>query len=110
FFLVAPRVWLDSYRNDRLRELHGFQDDRSIFSRASITSGGTLETYHSINVFRLCLVNWVFFVAVHLEKRGDTFLLLSGGSQNLVAGFDLSGVDTDISQSSEKRVSSNLER
>src|SRR5699024_182744 len=109
-FLVALRVWFDSYRNDSLTELHGFQVDRSIFSRESITSGWILETYHSINVSRLCLVNWVFFVGVHLEKLGDTFLLLSGGIQNLVAGFDLSGVDTDISQSSEKRVSSNLER
>src|SRR5699024_12452197 len=97
-------------RSDRFSDVGGLRDDRRSFSRESITSCGILETYHSINVSRLCLVNWVSFVGVHLEKLGDTFLLLSGGIQNLVAGFDLSGVDTDISQSSEKRVSSNLER
>src|SRR5699024_325186 len=109
FFLLSLRVRLNGHRDHWFWEFHGFQDDRSIFRREAVTGGAVLETNYSVDMACLCFVNRVFLVGVHLEQFRNAFLLLLGCVQNLVAGFDLSGVHTNVSERTEERVRGNLE-
>ena len=54
-------------------------------------------------------VNWVFLVGVHLEQLSDSLLAALGGVDDLSTRLNRTGVNADISQSTEEWVAHHLE-
>ena len=107
--LVSLGLWLNSNGDNRIREGHGLQNDRSILCTQGVTGGGVLQTNEGVDVTCHCLVNRVLLVGVHLEQLTDALLLVLGGVQDLLARLHTTGVNADEGQLAEERVSSNLE-
>ena len=107
--LVSLGLRLDGNLDNRIREVHGLEDDLVILVTQGVTGGGLFQTDNSINVTGVCLLNRVFLVGVHLEELTDALLLALGGVHNLGTRGDLAGVDAGEGELAKEWVSSNLE-
>ena len=107
--LVSLGLRLNGNLDNRIREVHGLEDDLVILVTQGVTGGGLLQANNCVDVAGVCLLNRVLLVGVHLEKFTDALLLALGGVHNLGTRGDLAGVHADEVQLAEERVSCNLE-
>ena len=108
--LVGLGLRLDGDLDDRVREVHGLEDDRAIGGAEGVTGGGVLQTDDGEDVARAGLFDRVLLVGVHLEDLADALLLALGGVEHLVARLGAARVDADVGELAEERVSGDLER
>ncbi len=108
--LVGLRLRLDGLFDDRCGEGHGLEDDRVGRITEGLTGGGVLEAHDGADHARTDLVDLLTLVGVHLVDLADSFLLACGGVEDALAGLEDTGVDADVGQLAEVRISGHLER
>ena len=107
--LVSLGLWLNGNLNNRIREVHGLEDDLVILVTQGVTGGGLLQADNRVDVTCVSLLNRVLLVGVHLEQLADALLLTLGGVHNLGARQNLTRVNADEVELPEEWVCSNLE-
>ena len=110
FLLTCLGFRLDSDANDRLGELHGFEDNRGFFIAESVTGGGVLETDRGGDIAGVDDFKVLSVVCVHLKDAADTLALTLGGVENGLAGLKGAGVNAEESELADIWVSHDLER
>ena len=108
-FLVSLGLRFNGYGNNRIREYHLFQNDRSIFIAERIACGDILEAYRSSDVAGVGNVDFLAVICVHLENAAYTFLLAFGGIQNVSTLVHFAGIYAEICELAHKGVSHDLE-
>ena len=109
-FLVGLGLRFDSLGNNRLREFHAFEDDRSVDSAERVTRRNVRQAHGSGDVAGFHELDFLTFVGVHLEQTADTFLLTLDGVHDRVTGVQNAGVDAEEGQLADVRVGHDLER
>ena len=107
--LVSLGLRLDGNLDNRIREVHGLQDDWVRTVGQGVTGGGVLQADDCVDVASYRLFNRVFLVGVHLEQLTNAFLLALGGVLYFITRNDLARVNTDEDQLTKEWVCSKLE-
>ena len=71
--LVALRLRLDRQRDDRLREVHRFEDDRLLLVAERIAGADLLQADRRGDVAGVDLLDFLTLVGVHLQEAADAF-------------------------------------
>ena len=100
---------LNCNANNGLGELHGLQNDGMILIAQSITSGGVLQTNNSSDITCVAAVDILAVIGVHLQDAAHTLLVVLHGIVDGSTSLNLTGVDTEVCQLTNKRVGSDLE-
>ena len=108
FIQVFLSLRLYSDTNNRFREFHRFQYNRSCFITQSITSTDIFETYTSTNITSTNYFYRILFVWVHLEQTRNTFFLTRASIKDIRTSFYLTRINTEESQTSYVWVCSDL--
>ena len=107
--LIILCLRLDCELDNRLRELHGLQNNRMLLITDRITGRCGLETNRSGDVTGIYLVQFGTVVSVHLQDTADTLLLSLGRIQYVGTGVQRTGVNAEKCELSDKRISHDLE-
>ena len=107
--LLSLGLRLNSNVDNRISELHGLEDDRSIFGAERVTGGGVLQTNNGNDVASGANVDVNTVVGVHLQKTADAFLLVLGSVQHVGAGLESAGVYAQVGELANERVGHDLE-
>ena len=75
----------------------------------SITSGGVLQTNNSSDITCIAAVDILAVIGVHLQNAAHTLLVVLHGVVDGSTSLNLTGVDTEVCQLTNKRVGSDLE-
>ncbi|MNC05490.1 hypothetical protein D3C75_529660 [compost metagenome] len=97
-------------RDNRLREVHGLQDNRVFFVGQGVTGNGVLQTDGSCNITCVYDADFLTAVCMHLQDTADALTLVLGGIQHVGAGVQESGIDAEEGQTAHIGVGGNLER
>ena len=108
FIHILLSLRLNCDTNYRFREVHRLQYNRCSFVTQCITSMYILETYASTNITSTDNFYRILLVWVHLEQTGYALLLPWTGIINIRTRFNFSWINTEESQTTDIRVSSNL--
>ena len=84
---LSLRLYSDT--DNRFREVHRFEHDRSIFITQSITSVNIFKTYTCTNITSTNYFNWILLVRVHLEQTRNTFFLTRARVVDIRTCFNL---------------------
>ena len=109
FFLVSFSFRFNRNGDYRIREYHGFQNDRSFLVTESIAGSSIFQTYCCCNVAGINHINLFTVVSMHLQDTADTFSLTFGRVVNIRTGAESTRVHTEESEFTNKRVSHNFE-
>ena len=109
FLLVSLGLRLNRNLDNRIREVHGLEDDRVVRVTQGVTGGGFLQTDERVDVTGVGVLDRVLLVRVHLEELAHALLLVLGGVEHLLARDSLAGVDAHVGELAEERVDGNLE-
>ena len=93
----------------RCREIHSFENDRSIFCTQRITRANIFETYSCANIATVDRFFRILFIRVHLEQTGNTLFLTRTGIKHIRARYDFSRIHTEEAKTTYIRVGCNLE-
>ena len=111
FIRIGLGFGLNRQTNNRVRKLHGLQDDRGIFGTECIAGFDVLEAHRSADIASFDELNRFTIVGVHLEKTGNTFLLHNNTLIRLVADLhyirtrvQTTAVHSEKDQTTYKRV------
>ena len=108
--LGSSGLRLDSYFDNRLRELHGLEDDRMIIITERVTCCCVLQTNCSSDITGEYFGDLFSVVSVHLEDTSDTLFLTLCCIGNIRTCFQNAGVNTEEAKLTNERVSHDLER
>ena len=108
-FLVSFSFRFNRNGDYRIREYHGFQNDRSFFVAESIAGSGIFQTYCCCNITGINHVDFLTMVGMHLQDTANTLSLTFGRVVNVRTGAESTGVHTEESKFTNKRVSHNFE-
>ena len=108
-FLVSLGLGLDSLRDHGFRELHAFEDDRSVKSAERVARRNGLQAHRSSDVARFDHLDFLTLIGVHLEQTADAFLVVLDGVENGVAGVEDAGINAKERELADVRVSHDLE-
>lgn len=109
-FLVCLGLRLDSYRDNRLREVHTLEDDRLLDRAEGVTRGDVLHADQRGDVACTALLDLVTLVGVHLHHPTHALLLALDRVDYRVTGRQHTGINTSKGQGTHERVGSDLER
>ena len=107
--LTSLGLRLDCQLDNRFREFHGFQNNRSLFVAQSITGGGILQTNNGSNIACVYSFDILSVVGVHLYDTSHTLLVVLGSVQDSCTSIDSTGIYTEEAQLTNERVSCDLE-
>src|SRR5262245_1496782 len=107
--LVALALRLDRDVDDRSREGHRLEDDRVALVAQRLAGGGVLEAHHRDDLAGADARDLLALVGVHPVDLADPLAALLGRIEDLGAGLEATGVDPDVGQLAEVRVSHDLE-
>ena len=108
-FLVGFGFRFNSNRDYRIREYHGFQDNRCFFIAQGIAGAGILQAYSCCNITSENFFNFRTVIGVHTQDTADSFSLVFIGVIYIGAGGQGTGVHSEECQTAYIRVSCNLE-
>jgi len=74
FFLISLGLWLHSHRNDRLVELHFFQQNRMIHRAECFAGSRFLQSNNPDNTSGTGSIDPLPFVGVHFQYSGKFFI------------------------------------
>ena len=100
---------LDSYADNRLRELHRLENDRVLLVAERVAGRGVLQADRRRDVTGIDLRDILAVVGVHQKDAAQTLALALGGVQDGFAGFDRAGIDTEERQTADVGVGHDLE-
>ena len=106
---VAGALGLDSNRDNRFGEGHGFQRDRTGFETESITGGHVTQTDCGGNITGEDLFTFLTAVGVHLKQTSETLGFAGTGVVNRHTLCRNTGINTQIVKFTHKRVGHDLE-
>ena len=109
-FLTRFGLRLDGDFDNRIREVHGFQDNLCLFVAKRIACRRELQTDRRCDITGVNLFDLLTVVCVHLQNTSDSFLLALRGVVNVGTCCQGSGVNSEESEFADKRVSHDLER
>ena len=89
--LVGLGLRLDGDVDNRVGELHGLQDDRSIVIGQGVTGGGVLQADDGDDVASGAGIDVDALVGVHLQQTADALLLVLRGVGHVGTGFKGTG-------------------
>ncbi len=107
--LVCLGLRLDRQRDDRLGEVHGFEDDRLALVADRIAGGDGLQPHGGGNVARVDFLDLFPLVRVHLQQPAQPLRLLLGRVVDGRAGRHDARVDADEGELADERVGHDLE-
>ena len=108
-FLVGLGLRFDGYRNNRFREDHGFENDRSLFIAERIARARIFQANGSCDITSIDFFDFRSMVGVHAQDTADTFSLAFGRVVDVGASRQFTGVDTEESQAANIGVGCDLE-
>ena len=100
---------LDSNADNRLREVHGLQNDGVLLVAQRVTGGGILQADSSRNIARVNGVDVLTVVGVHLQDTADTLVVILDRVVDGGACVQRTGVHTEEAELTDIRVSHDLE-
>ena len=106
--LTSLGLGLDCHADDRVRELHGLQDDGVIIIAQGIAGGGVLQAHGGGDVAGEDLLDVLPVVGMHLQDAADALLLVLGAVEHGGTGGELAGVHTEEGQAAHVGVGHNL--
>ena len=109
-FLARFGLGLNGHPNNRLRELHGFQNDWVLLIAQGVAGSGVFQAHSSRDITRVAGVNILAVVGMHLEDTTDSFVVILGGIVNGSTGLGNAGIYTEEAQLAYIRVSGDLKR
>ena len=107
--LTSLGLRLDCKLDNRLRELHGLKDYRMLLITDCITGSRKLEAYCCSDITGVNLIQLLTLICVHLHDTAYTLLLALGSIQNIGTGIQCTGIYSEVSKLTYKRVSHDLE-
>ena len=108
-FLVSFRLRFDGYGNNRFREDHGFQDNRSFFIAQGVTGAGVFQANSSSDIAGIYIIDFRSVVGVHTQDTANTFSLVFVGVVYIGASAQSAGVNAEESQTTNIGVGSDFE-
>ena len=108
-FLVSLGFRLNRDLDHRIREGHGFQNDRLVRITDRVTRGRFLQAGKRNNVTCIGFGDLVLLVGVHHDHTADALLLALGRVHEAVALGQRTGIDTREGQRAHVRVVHDLE-
>ena len=75
FFKIALCLWFDGNGDDRIREVHRFENDRLFFTADRIPGRRIFETHGGEDISGRDLLNLLPLVGMHLQQTADPFSL-----------------------------------
>ena len=108
-FLVGFCLGFNRNGDNRLREYHGFQDNRGFFIAKGIAGRCKLQAYSRSNVPGVRFRNFFPVVGMHQQDTSHTFPFIFGRVINIGTGSDHTGIYPEESQFANKGVGSNFE-
>ena len=109
FLLSGLGLGLDGHADDRLRELHGLQNDGVLFVAEGVAGGGAFQAHGGLDVPGENLLDVLPVVGVHLQDAAHALPDALGAVQNRGPGGEASGIDPEETQPSHVGVRHNLE-
>ena len=106
---VLLRLGLHGDTDHGIGELHGLQRITMVLRADRIARAEVLEADRRADVSGLHELDRVLVVGVHLVETGHALLLPGTGIEHVGAGIQVTGIDTDIRQTSHERIGRNLE-
>ena len=107
--LASLCLRLDRELDDRLRELHGLEDNRMLLVAERIACRRELEADCCSDITGVNLVKLHSLVCVHLKDTRDTLLLALCGVEDIRAGVQRTRVNSEVSELSDERICHDLE-
>jgi len=95
--------------NNRIRELHGLEDDRMLLIADRIACRRKLKADSRSNISGINLIKFLSLVRVHLQNTSHTLFLALCRIQHIGTGIHGSGVNTEKRKFSNERVCHDLE-
>ena len=95
--------------DDRFREFHRFEDDRSRVDAECITGGRVFETDSRSDIAGVDAVDFFAVVGVHLQDAADAFTLALASVHDIGTGFELTGIDAEEAELADEGVGHDLE-
>ena len=87
FFLTGLRLRLNSHADDRIREFHGFEDDRILFITERVAGGGVFKADGGGDIAGINLLDILSVVGVHTQDASKTLTLSLGRIHNGLTGL-----------------------
>ena len=101
---------LDRDTDNRLRELHGFQDDRVFLIAQRVTGGGGFETHRRGDVARKDLFEILPVIRVHLQNTPESLVGILVGVVHRRTGLHRARVHAEEAELTDIGVGRDLER
>ena len=101
---------LNRQLDNRLRELHGLQNNRMLFITNSITCCRDLKPYCRSNIAGIYFVKFCPLVGMHLQDTSHTLFLVLRCIQHVRTGVNRTGIHTEECQLTDKRIGHDLKR
>ena len=108
--LLCLGLGLDGDVDNRVREVHGLEDDGMVLIAQRLAGGGVLQADDGDDVTCLAVVDVDLLGCVHLEQTADALALAANGVVRVGAGIQATGVDADVGELADERVGHDLER
>ena len=107
--LVGLRLRLDGDLDDRLGELHLFEDHRLLQIAQRVAGAGVLQARQRDDVAGVGFLDVLAVVGVHQQHAADALFLVLGRVEHRGAGLDLAGIDAAEGDRADERVVHDLE-
>ena len=107
--LTCLSLRLDSELDNRLREFHGFQNNRVLLVAESITCCSILQTDSCTDITSVDGIDILSVVGVHLNDTSDSLVLILSGVVNGRTCAQHAGVYSEVCQLTNEGVCSDLE-
>ena len=108
-FLIRLRCRLDDPGDDRLGELHGFENHRSGRRTDRLPGPRVPQTHHRRDVSGVDLLDLLALVGVDLEEAADTRPDRAGGVEDRVTGPEHPRVDPEEGELADEGIGHHLE-
>jgi len=108
FVLICRGFGFNRDRNDRLRELDGFQDDGMVLVTQGIARKAFLEPQYRTNITGTDFRNILPPVSIHPQQATNSFTPAAAGVISRNAGNNFTGIHAEISQPSHIGIADNL--
>ena len=106
--LASLCLRLNSKFNNRLRELHGFQNNRMLLITDCIACCRNLKSYRCRDISGINSVEFSPLIRMHLKDTSNTFLFIFCCIQYIRTGVHRTGINSEECQFPNKRISHNL--
>ena len=106
--LIVLGLRLNRHRYDRLRKLDRLQEHGLALGTKSVTGERILEAHRSGDIAGLDIIDILATIGVHAQDASQTLPPAAGAVQHRAALFHRAGVDTEVNETANVRVSDDL--